>query len=251
MPPNPSTAKSTTIADRIALVREELAEAARAAGRDPSAAKLIAVSKRHPAEAIRAAHAAGLTDFGENYLQEAVPKIQSLADLPLSWHYIGRIQSNKTQQIARHFAWVHTVDRRKIAERLAQARQAAELREPLNICLQVNIDADPNKAGITPADLGPLAEQVATCEGLTCRGLMTILDPAAEPASSFAAMNDLFEAHGNDYGWDTLSMGMSGDYHAAIAAGATQVRIGTAIFGARDAAGGPASADTPLDQKDH
>ena len=225
----------TTIADRLDALTQELAQTAAAAGRDPEALTLIAVSKRHGEEAIRAAAAAGQRDFGENYLQEALVKIEALADLELCWHFIGRIQSNKTQPIARHFDWVHTVDRLKIAERLARARREHST-QPLNLCLQVNIDADPNKAGVSPSELPALATGVNALDGVTARGLMTILDPDADPATSFSALHALYEKHRDAYGWDTLSMGMSGDYPAAIAAGATQLRIGTAIFGPRPAA---------------
>lgn len=197
--------------------------------------RLIAVSKRQPISAIAAAHSAGQIDFGENYLQEALPKIEALQGAKLCWHYIGRIQSNKTQQIAAAFDWVHTVDRGKIAERLSASRRTLEPLGPLNLCLQVNIDQDSQKAGVNVAELPALAERVAGLPALRCRGLMTILDPAADPTVSFARLQTVFEEHRNTYGWDTLSMGMSQDYPAAIRHGATCIRVGTAIFGARPA----------------
>lgn len=194
---------------------------------------LLAVSKTKPAEAVREAHAAGLRDFGENYLQEALAKQAALADLDLTWHFIGPIQSNKTRAIAEHFDWVHSVDRLKVAERLAEQRPA-DL-GPLNICLQVNISGEASKAGCAPADVPALAKAVAALPGLRLRGLMAIPQPSADPAEQnavFAQVRALNEALG--LGLDTLSMGMSEDLEAAIAQGATWVRIGTALFGARD-----------------
>lgn len=199
-----------------------------------TAANLIAVSKRQPASAIAAAHAAGLTHFGENYLQEAVPKIQALEHLPLCWHFIGPVQSNKTQLIADHFDWVHTVDRLKIGTRLSRQRTPNPER-PLNLCIQVNVDGDQNKSGVTPSDTPALLQALQELPNITVRGLMTILDQQTEPAIGFAQLAKLFSdlTPQASISWDTLSMGMSGDYPAAVAAGATQVRVGTAIFGNR------------------
>lgn len=198
--------------------------------------QLIAVSKRHPVAAIEAAHQAGQLDFGENYLQEAVPKIQALAHLPLRWHFIGPVQSNKTQLIAEYFDWVHSVDRLKIAQRLSRQRGASgDSSAPINLSIQVNVDGDKNKSGVTPQAVPDLLAELQQLPNLKTRGLMTILDPATDPASGFAKLADLFHqlAPKQAGSWDTLSMGMSADYPAAIAAGATQVRVGTAIFGPR------------------
>jgi uncharacterized pyridoxal phosphate-containing UPF0001 family protein len=207
----------STIADNIAQVSSRIHAAAVAAKRDADSVQLLAVSKTKPAEALREAYAAGLRDFGENYLQEALSKQLELADLPLIWHFIGPIQSNKTRAIAEHFAWVHSVDRLKIAQRLSEQRPA-EL-PPLNICIQVNVSGEASKSGCTPADLPALAIPEPT------------EDRAAQDAA-FAAVQSL-QASLN-LPLDTLSMGMSHDLESAIAQGATWVRIGTALFGARD-----------------
>ena len=195
------------------------------------------MSKTKPAAALREAHAAGLRDFGENYLQEALGKQQELADLPLSWHFIGPIQSNKTRAIAEHFDWVHSVDRLKIAQRLSEQRPA-EL-PPLNICIQVNVSGEASKSGCAPADLPALASAIGALPRLQLRGLMAIPEPTEDRAAqdaAFAAVqrlnNDLRDSL--KLPLDTLSMGMSHDLEAAIAQGATWVRIGTALFGARD-----------------
>ena len=185
-----------------------------------------------PVEAVAAAHAAGQVDFGENYVQEAVAKIDALAELPLRWHFLGRMQSNKTALIARHFDWVHTLDREKTARRLSSQRGR---REPLNLLMQINIDADPAKGGIVPEQAGDLLDAVRGMAGLRVRGLMAILEKGGNPQLSFGRMRALFDALAKQGGseWDTLSLGMTQDMEAAIAAGATQVRIGTAIFGPR------------------
>lgn len=223
------------IATNLHAVRERIRVAAAAAGRDPARVTLIAASKTKPAGLVRAAHAAGATDFGENYLQEALPKIAELADLALTWHFIGRIQSNKTADIARHFDWVHTVDREGIAARLSHARSAAG-NTPLQVCLQVNVDADPDKAGLAPHAVADTAQRLADLPGLQLRGLMTILALDGNPAASFESVAELFAGLKPAMGgsWDTLSMGMTQDMAAAIHAGATHVRVGTAIFGARE-----------------
>ncbi|MDE0269913.1 MAG: YggS family pyridoxal phosphate-dependent enzyme, partial [Gammaproteobacteria bacterium] len=170
--------------------------------------------------------------FGENYAQEAAAKIEALAGLPLRWHFIGRIQSNKTALIARRFDWVHTVDRLKIARRLAGHRADGP---PLNVLVQVNIDDDPAKGGVAPDEAGDLVDAMRDLAGLRLRGLMAILERAGDAQSSYRRVRTLFEslADRGGSGWDVLSMGMSGDLEAAIAAGATQVRVGTAIFGPR------------------
>ncbi|MDE1530495.1 YggS family pyridoxal phosphate-dependent enzyme [Pseudomonas carnis] len=223
----------STIADNIGLVSQRIRAAADAVQRDASSVHLLAVSKTKPAQAVRDAYAAGLHDFGENYLQEALGKQAQLTDLPLSWHFIGPIQSNKTRAIAEHFAWVHSVDRLKIAQRLSEQRPA-DL-PPLNICIQVNVSGEASKSGCTPADLPALATAISALPRLKLRGLMAIPEPTedrAEQDAAFATVRDL-QASLN-LAPDTLSMGMSHDLESAIAQGATWVRIGTALFGARD-----------------
>lgn len=210
----------------------EIQAAAAHARRDRASIRLIAVSKTQPVAAIRSAHAAGIDNFGENYLQEAVPKIVHCADMQVTWHYIGAIQSNKTRVIAENFDWVHTIDREKIARRLNDQCPGGKR---LNVCLQVNVDADPNKAGVRPQDVAQLLAAAADLENLAVRGLMTILHPDTEPEQGYQRLQQLFQqlaSSANDQ-WDTLSMGMSGDYVQAIAAGATCIRVGTAIFGPR------------------
>lgn len=222
----------STIADNILQVSSRIQAATQAAHRDEHSVQLLAVSKTKPAEALREAHAAGLRDFGENYLQEALGKQLELADLPLIWHFIGPIQSNKTRAIAEHFAWVHSVDRLKIAQRLSEQRPA-EL-PPLNICIQVNVSGEYSKSGCTPADLPALAKAISELPRLKLRGLMAIPEPTEDRAAqdaAFAAVQSL-QASLN-LPLDTLSMGMSHDLESAIAMGATWVRIGTALFGAR------------------
>ena len=223
----------STIADNIGLVSQRIRAAAQAVQRDESSVHLLAVSKTKPAQAVREAYAAGMHDFGENYLQEALGKQAELTDLPLSWHFIGPIQSNKTRAIAENFAWVHSVDRLKIAQRLSEQRPA-DL-PALNICIQVNVSGEASKSGCTPADLPALAEAISALPRLKLRGLMAIPEPTEDRAAqdaAFAAVRDL-QASLN-LGLDTLSMGMSHDLESAIAQGATWVRIGTALFGARD-----------------
>lgn len=196
---------------------------------------LLAVSKTRPAEDIRAAHALGINDFGENYLQEALPKIEALQALGLTWHFIGPIQSNKTRPIAEHFDWVHSVDRDKIARRLNEQRPADA--PPLQVCLQVNVSGEASKSGVSPAELPALAEAVMQLPRLRLRGLMAIpaaTNSDAEQRAAFAQLRGLFEElkpQAPDL--DTLSMGMSGDLEAAVAEGSTLLRIGTALFGPR------------------
>ena len=223
----------STIAGNIARVEARIRAAALAVQRDVTSIHLLAVSKTKPAGALREAHAAGIRDFGENYLQEARAKQLELADLPLCWHFIGPIQSNKTRDIAEHFAWVHSVDRLKIAQRLSEQRPA-DL-PPLNICIQVNVSGEASKSGCTPADLPALAAAISALPRLKLRGLMAIPEPTedrAEQDAAFAQVRTLQESL--NMGLDTLSMGMSHDLESAIAQGATWVRIGTALFGARD-----------------
>ncbi|MBI6940405.1 YggS family pyridoxal phosphate-dependent enzyme [Pseudomonas putida] len=223
----------STIADNLSALATRIDSAARAAGREPASVHLLAVSKTKPASAIRESHAAGVRDVGENYLQEALAKQVELPDLPLIWHFIGPIQSNKTKAIAEHFDWVHSVDRLKIAQRLSEQRPSAL--PPLNICLQVNVSGEQSKSGCAPADLPALANAVAALPNLRLRGLMAIPEPSEDRATqeaAFASLRQLQEGLG--LGLDTLSMGMSHDLEAAIAQGATWVRIGTALFGVRN-----------------
>jgi len=223
----------STIADNIGQVSQRIRAAADAVQRDASSIHLLAVSKTKPAQAVREAYAAGMRDFGENYLQEALGKQAELTDLPLSWHFIGPIQSNKTRAIAENFAWVHSVDRLKIAQRLSEQRPA-DL-PPLNICIQVNVSGEASKSGCTPADLPALADAISALPRLKLRGLMAIPEPTEDRAAqdaAFAAVRDL--QNSLNLPLDTLSMGMSHDLESAIAQGATWVRIGTALFGARD-----------------
>ncbi|CAI8844445.1 PLP homeostasis protein [Pseudomonas sp. IT-196MI5] len=223
----------STIADNILEVSSRIHAATLAANRAENSVQLLAVSKTKPAQDLREAYAAGLCDFGENYLQEALGKQLELADLPLIWHFIGPIQSNKTRAIAEHFDWVHSVDRLKIAQRLSEQRPA-DL-PPLNICIQVNVSGEASKSGCTPADLPALANAISNLPRLKLRGLMAIPEPTEDRAAqdaAFAAVQSL-QASLN-LPLDTLSMGMSHDLESAIAQGATWVRIGTALFGARD-----------------
>lgn len=225
----------TTIPGNLQHVRARIATACQRAGRGVEEVTLLAVSKTFGADAVRAAAAAGQRAFGENYIQEGVEKIAALRDLGLMWHCIGPIQSNKTRLVAEHFDWVHTVDRLKIAERLSAQRPAD--RPPLNVCIQVNIDGGANKSGVAPGDALALARAVAALPQLKLRGLMSIpeIAPDFEAARAVhAGARALFDQLNADgLGLDTLSMGMSDDLEAAIAAGSTMVRIGTAIFGSR------------------
>lgn len=230
-----SRAMPANVAINIAKVRERIGQACRSAGRIEPDITLIAVSKTQPDAAIRAAHAAGITDIGENYCQEAIEKIAMLGDLPLTWHFIGPLQSNKTRLVAEHFAWVHSVDRLKLAQRLS-AQRPSEL-PPLNICVQVNIDDEASKSGIAPQELSALLEAIIELPHLRVRGLMAIPKPHLNPADQRAALNKmraLFDQQRQRWPQlDTLSMGMSDDFELAIDAGATMVRVGTDIFGAR------------------
>lgn len=222
----------STIATNIAKVGTRIREAAQAVARDPDEVQLLAVSKTQPADAIRQASAAGQRDFGENYLQEALEKQTDLRDLPLIWHFIGPIQSNKTKLIAEHFDWVHSVDRLKIAQRLSDQRPP-EL-APINVCLQVNVSGEASKSGCDPQDVPELARAIAALPRLHLRGLMAIPEPTDDPAEQRAAFARLRQLQSElELELDTLSMGMSQDLEAAIAEGATWVRIGTALFGAR------------------
>jgi hypothetical protein len=228
----------TMIQTSLQTVRARVATACRAAGRETSEVTLLAVSKTFGPEAVAAAWAAGQTAFGENYIQEAVQKITQLRHLthpPLQWHCIGPIQSNKTRLVAEHFDWVQTVDRLKVAQRLSEQRPAA-LR-PLQVCIQVNVDGGATKSGVLPQDALALAQQVAALPRLCLRGVMSIPEPAPDFAAAcavFARVKAVFDAlNAEGLALDTLSMGMSADMEAAIMAGSTMVRVGTAIFGGR------------------
>ena len=229
----------TMIGDDLQQVKNRIVDACVTVGRDPAGVRLLAVSKTFGPEAVREAHAAGQSAFGENYVQEGLDKIEALADLraSLEWHCIGPLQSNKTRPVAAHFDWVHSIDRLKIAQRLS-AQRPTHL-APLNVCLQVNVDGGANKSGVPPEEALELARAVAALPQLRLRGLMAI----PEPVPDFAAQRDLcLRAHAVfkavcDAGiaLDTLSLGMSADLEAAISAGSTMVRVGTAIFGGRTA----------------
>jgi pyridoxal phosphate enzyme (YggS family) len=204
-------------------------------GRDPDSVRLVAVCKSHPAAGVRAVAELGHKDFGENYLQEALPKLAQLGDLQLTWHFIGQLQANKTRDVAAHFHWVHTLDRERIAVRLNEQRGAHA--PPLNVCIQVRLVDEPGKGGISKTEVAPLARRVLELPRLQLRGLMCI----PPPREGFEAQRQLFdeladcarELRAQGIALDTLSMGMSDDLEAAVAAGATCVRVGTAIFGER------------------
>ena len=225
----------TTIASNLQAVRDAISAAAAEAGRHENEIKLLAVSKTFAPDRLREAYSAGQTSFAESYLQEALDKIAALQDLNIDWHFIGPVQSNKTRAIAENFAWVHSVDRLKIAERLS-AQRPARLPD-LQLCLQVNISLEASKSGVCPDQVSGLAHAIAALPGLKLRGLMAVPAPAddvAEQRRSFAQLRKLRdELNLQGLQLDTLSMGMSHDFAAAIAKGATIVRIGTAIFGDR------------------
>ncbi len=217
------------------MVRDEIAMHAREFGRDPDTIGIVAVSKTRPAADVAAAFEAGLADFGENYLQEALPKVAALDDLGARWHFIGRVQSNKTRELAARFDWVQTVDRERVAARL-DAQRPGRL-PPLNVCLQVNADGEAQKAGADPDDVPALARKVAAMPRLRLRGLMAIPAPSGDfetQRQGFLRVGRLYDQlRADGLELDTLSIGMSGDLRAAIAAGSTLVRVGSAIFGAR------------------
>jgi len=225
----------TMIETNLKTVRARLEAACRAAGRSPDSVSLLAVSKTWGADAVEAAYAGGQTAFGENYIQEAVQKITQLRHLPLQWHCIGPIQSNKTRLVAEHFDWVHTVDRLKIAQRLSEQRPPGL--PPLQLCIQVNVDGGDTKSGVRPEDALALAQQVASLPHVRLRGVMSIPEPAIDFAAAcalFARVRAVFDdLNAAGLALDTLSMGMSADLEAAVHSGSTMVRVGTAIFGGR------------------
>ena len=224
------------VAASLAEIRVRIATAARAAGRDPAAVRLVAVSKTRDAEEIRQVAGCGVRDFGENYVDEALRKIDALRDMNLTWHFVGAIQSNKTRDIALRFQWVHTVDRERIAKRLSDQRPDSSA--PLDVLLQVNVDREPQKAGVSEERLAELAAYVAALPRLRLRGLMAIPRESADRKVQRDAFRRLALAFkrvrppGLDT-WDSLSMGMTADFEVAIAEGATIIRLGTAIFGPR------------------
>ena len=224
------------VTENLKLISDLLHSAAIEAGSDPAGVQLLAVSKKQPVEKIREAHTCGQRDFGENFVQEGVEKIESLTNLDLTWHFIGHLQSNKTRVVAEYFDWVHTIDKLKTARRLSEQRP--EDLEPLNVCLQVNVDDEDAKSGVLPAAVPELAAACSELPNLRFRGLMclpAIRNEFEDQRRPFAVLRELAEqlrAGGIDT--DTLSMGMTADFRAAIFEGATIVRIGTALFGARD-----------------
>ncbi len=225
-----------SIENNIAKVLESIRADEEKYQRPPCSVGLMAVSKKQPADAIRQAHAAGISDIGENYLNEALEKIAALRDLPLRWHFIGPLQSNKTRAIAEHFDWVHSVDRLKIAQRLSDQRPPQL--PPLKLCLQINLSGEASKSGAAQENLATLAAAISALPKLELKGLMAIpraSDDVQQQRTAFARLRQAFETLRQQYPQlDTLSMGMSGDMSAAIAEGSTMVRIGTGIFGARD-----------------
>ncbi|TYC55116.1 YggS family pyridoxal phosphate-dependent enzyme [Zoogloea oleivorans] len=223
------------ISGRLQNLALRIARAAEAVGREPAGVRLLAVSKTWPADSVREAAAAGQRAFGENYVQEGVAKVEALAGLGLEWHFIGPLQSNKTRLVANSFAWVHSIDRLKIAERLSEQRDVHL--PPLDVCIQVNVSGEASKSGVAPDDLPELARAVAALPRLRLRGLMAIPEPTSDVAlqrARFASLRQLREQlNAGGLQLDTLSMGMSDDLEAAIAEGSTMVRVGTAIFGGR------------------
>jgi PLP dependent protein len=232
------------IADNIGAVRRRIAQACQTAGRSVQSVTLLAVSKTVSDAGVREAYAAGVCRFGENYVQEGVEKILSLQDLRPhpQWHMIGPVQANKARLVAEHFDWVHSVERLRIAQRLSEFRSTT--REPLQVCLQVNVSGEAHKSGVAPGRLAELAQAVRSLPGLRLRGLMSIPEPLTDVVAQRVVHRTLRELLGvlnaEGFALDTLSMGMTGDLEAAIAEGATIVRVGTAIFGAR-----PGPADRP------
>lgn len=239
MAKNTDTKGMTTdsqLARRLTDVQGRIRVAAKAAEREVQTIRLLAVSKAKPAEAVRALASLGVTEIAENYLAEGLAKQAQLADIPgLCWHFIGRVQSNKTAQIATHFSWVQSVDRLKIARRLSESRPQAL--PSLNLCVQVNLDAEPQKSGVLPEEAFALCRQIAALPNLRLRGLMAV--PSVSRTDAFTRLSALYaEIGARMRGFDTLSMGMSADFEQAIAAGSTLVRLGTALFGERPSKSG-------------
>ncbi len=224
----------TEITDHLAQIFERVARSAELAGRSPESVTIVAVSKQQPTSAIASAHRAGITNFGESYVQEALPKMSELEALRLTWHFVGRLQANKTRHVAEAFDWVHTVDRVRIAERLNEQRRPHA--PPLNVLIQVNQGREPQKSGAAPEEVAELARAIGELPRLKLRGLMTLPPQSDTPKRWFGELAALKERLVRDgIALDSLSMGMSADFEDAIAAGATHVRIGTALFGPRTA----------------
>jgi PLP dependent protein len=223
------------LAVHVNHVRSRIRQAATVAGRDPASVTLVAVSKGKPAELLRAGATAGVTDFGESYLQEAILKLDELQGMPLQWHFIGGMQSNKTRVVAERFQWVHSIDRFSVARRLSEQRPFHA--PPLNLCIQVALVPEPTKGGVEPSNLAELAARTIELPRVKLRGLMCVPPPQPDVQAEravFARLRELLEGLNADgHALDTLSMGMSGDFESAIAEGATHVRIGTALFGGR------------------
>ena len=234
---SPSQRDPEALQHRFQSLRERIASAALRHGRAPDTVGLIAISKSQPLEAMQTLAGLGQRDFGENYLQEALPKLTALNQLPLTWHFTGQLQANKTRVVAEHFQWVHTVDRERIAARLSEQRPAHA--PPLHVCIQVKLVEEPGKGGVTPAELPALAARIADLPRLQLRGLMCIPPPAdgfEQQRAAFEQLAALLRQLQTQLGaqhLDTLSMGMSDDFEAAVAAGATWLRIGTSLFGSR------------------
>lgn len=222
----------TIPSNRLQQLTANIADIARHAGRDLASIHVVAISKGQPVEAIETLIEQGQLNFGENYLQEALPKIMALAHYPLTWHFVGHIQRNKAKWIAAHFDWVHSVDTLKLAEALNRARAVTQAKQ--NVCVQVNLYGESSKNGVNPAELADILLRITALSKLKLRGLMTILPQDVDPLTGFTELATL-QQHYQQQGFalDTLSMGMSHDYPAAIAAGATWLRIGTALFGPR------------------
>ena len=223
------------VGSALSAVRARIGELERRYRREPGSVALLAVSKTKPPEAVQAAIAGGQQAFGENHLQDAMTKVEALADSGVSWHFIGAVQSNKTRPIAAHFDWVHGIEREKIAARLSAQRPAG--REPLDVCIEVNVSGEGTKSGVSPAEVEPLTRVIRELPGLRLRGLMAIPRPSADFESQripFRLLREILDdLNAKGLGLDTLSMGMTGDLEAAVAEGATIVRVGTAIFGPR------------------
>lgn len=221
-----------SIDDNLQAVRRRISEAAKAGGRDVRDVTLLAVSKTHPAAAVEQALAAGQRAFGENYVQEALEKMVALEGKSVEWHLIGPLQSNKTRPVAERFDWVHSVESAKLARRLSEQRPVGK--PPLNVLIQVNVSGEASKSGVSPGDVPALSSEIAGLPRLRLRGLMAIPEPGAD-AARYRELKDLYLKLKEDFGFDTLSIGMSDDMELAIAEGSTMVRVGTAIFGARAA----------------
>lgn len=228
-------ASQNTIAHNIKVIRTQIKEIAQKYARQPDSVQLLAVSKTRPIEDVQAAFAENQHHFGENYLQDALSKIESISEQAIEWHFIGPVQSNKTRQIAENFNWVHTIDRLKIARRLSEQRSSEQ--KPLNVCIQVNVSGESSKSGVSSEDALTLAKEISQLPHINLRGLMTIpassndFEQQRQPFRLLRELKDEIQSQGIEL--DTLSMGMSNDMEAAIAEGSTMVRIGTAIFGQR------------------